>query len=43
MNRGLNLLYLHLDNLLVRVGQGKDLERYTDLFQRKDLVQYKGL
>ena|SRR5690242_7156368 len=43
MNRGLNLVYLHLNNLLMRVGQGKDLDRDTDLFQSQDLVQYKGL
>lgn len=43
MNRCLNLIYLHLNNLLTRIGQGKDLDRYTDLFQRQDLVQDKGL
>jgi len=43
MNGGPNLVYLHLNNLLVRVCQGKDLDRYTDLFQSQDLVQYKGL
>ena len=43
MNRGLNLVYLHLNNLLMGVGQCKDLDRDTDLFQSKDLVQYKGL
>jgi hypothetical protein len=34
---------LHLNNLLMGVGQRKDLDRYTDLFQSKDLVQDKGL
>jgi len=43
MDRSLNLIYLPLDNLFMRVGQGKDLDRYTDLFQSKDLVQDKGL
>jgi len=43
MHRRPNLVYLHLNNLLMRVGQGKDLDRYTDLFQSKDLVQDKGL
>lgn len=43
MNRGLNLVYLHLNNLLMGVRQGKDLDRYTDLLQGKDLVQNKGL
>jgi hypothetical protein len=32
-----------LNNLLMWVGQGKDLDRDTDLFQSQDLVQYKGL
>lgn len=43
MHGRLNLVYLHLNNLLMRVGQGKDLDRYTDLLQSKDLVQNKGL
>ena len=43
MNRGLNLVYLHLNNLLMRIRQGKDLDRDTDLFQCQDLVQNKGL
>ena len=43
MDRCLNLVYLHLNNLLTRVGQGKDLDRHTNLFQSKDLVQNKGL
>jgi len=34
---------LHLNDLFLRVGHGKDLDRYTDLFQRKNLVQDKGL
>jgi hypothetical protein len=32
-----------LNNPLVRVRQRKDLDRHTDLFQGKDLVQDKGL
>ena len=43
MDRSLNLIYLPLHNLLMRVGQGKDLEGNPDLFQSKDLVQNKGL
>jgi hypothetical protein len=43
MDRSLNLIYLPLDNLFMGVRQGKDLDRYTDLFQSKDLVQDKGL
>ena len=43
MDRSLNLIDLPLDNLFMGVGQGKDLDRYTDLFQSKDLVQDKGL
>jgi hypothetical protein len=43
MDRSLNLIYLPLDNLFMRVGQGKDLDRYTDLFQSQDFVQDKGL
>ena len=43
MNGRLNLVYLPLNNVLMRVRQGKDLDRYTDLLQRQDLVQDKGL
>ena len=43
MDRSLNLIDLHLYNLLMRVGQGKDLKRNPDLFQSKNLVQNKGL
>ena len=43
MNGSPNLFYLHLNNLFMRVSQGKDLNRHTDLFQSKDLVQDKGL
>ena len=43
MDRSLNLVYLHLHNLLLRVGQGKDLDGNPDPFQSKDLVQNKGL
>ena len=43
MDRSLNLVYLHLHNLLMWVGQGKDLDGNPDLFQSKNLVQYKGL
>jgi hypothetical protein len=32
-----------LNDLLMRIRQGKDLDRDTDLFQSKDLVQDKGL
>jgi hypothetical protein len=34
---------LHLNNPLTRIGQGKDLDRYTDPLQSKDLIQNKGL
>jgi len=40
---GLDPIQLLLNNLLMRVGQGKDLDRYADLFQSQDLVQNKGL
>lgn len=43
MDRSLNLLYLHLHDLLMRVGQSKDLDGNPDLFQSKNLVQNKGL
>jgi hypothetical protein len=43
LDRGLDLIYLHLHNLLMRVGQGKDLEGNPGPFQSKDLVQNKGL
>ena len=43
MNRSLNLVHLHLNNLLAGVGQRKNLDRYPDLLQGKDLIQYKGL
>ena len=43
MNRSLNLVHLHLNNLLAGVGQRKNLDRYSDLLQGKDLIQYKGL
>jgi len=43
VNGSPNLVYLHLNNLLMGIRQGKDLDRYTDLFQSKDLVQNKGL
>jgi hypothetical protein len=43
MNRRLNLVYLHLNNLLMGVGQGKDLDRYSDPLQGQDFVQDKGL
>jgi len=43
VNRGLNLVYLHLNNLLMGVGQGKDLDRYSDPLQGQDFVQDKGL
>jgi hypothetical protein len=32
MDRGLNLVYLHLNDRLMGIGQGKDLDRYTELF-----------
>jgi hypothetical protein len=43
MHRGLNLADLHLNDLLTRIRESKDLNRYADLLQRKDLVQDKGL
>ena len=43
LNRCTHLIYLLLNNLLVRIGQGKDPDRDTDLFQSQDLVQDKGL
>jgi hypothetical protein len=43
LNRRLNLVYLHLNNLLMGVGQGKDLDRYSDPLQGQDFVQDKGL
>ena len=39
----LNLVHLHLNNLLAGVGQCKNLDRYPDPLQGKDLIQYKGL
>lgn len=43
MNRSLNLVYLPLNNLVMRVGQGKNPDRYGDPLQGEDLVQNKGL
>jgi hypothetical protein len=43
MNRGVDLVYLHLNGFLMRVRQSEDLDGYTDLLQRQDLVQNKGL
>ena len=43
MHGRLNLVYLHLNDILTRVRQRKDLDRNTDLLQGQDLVQNKGL
>ena len=43
MNWRLNLVYLHLNNLFMGIGQRKDLDRDANLFQGQDFVQNKGL
>ena len=43
MNGGTNLADLLLYDLLMWIGQSKDLNRYTYLLKSQDLVQYKGL
>lgn len=43
MHRGPHLVNLCLNGLLMRIRQSEDLKGDSDLFQRKDLVQDKGL
>lgn len=43
MDRRANLPDLRLNDLFLRVGQGKDLDGHLELFQRQDFVQDKGL
>jgi hypothetical protein len=43
MNWSLNLVYLPLNDLLMGIGQRKDLDRYTDLFQGENFIQDKRL
>ena len=43
MHRRTNLTDLFLYDLLVWIGQSKDLNRYTQLLKGQDLVQDKGL